>query len=698
MADRIPPTQLDSSFDEQFAERLHAHRSDSQVYLTDQQELLSKLNIAIADQMQSLIEQHQRDEQELAELSQRQILAEQSERELAASYEAFEASKMEHKVNSERLAREQSDLQQTRAQLEDERLQLADERAKTHEQRRHIAHELTNQRSRQREEIDAEKTEVEAARNELDEQRSSFEIERQQAALQDSDGIDEEEFQKFQQQQQEQIQLSAQLADKQTQLDARLAELDTDKQLAERDRRTLTGDQAEYEAQSQRLTKHRDEIEMRRNELDEQRRELNEERTKTRSQRRRIAAEFKSSREKKLAEFAQQQEGLQRRAAEIESQSTEVQSKADNLAASTAELEARTEAFDATVVDTESSATEISQCADALETLRTELDERRDQLDRRDKEMVLDNSQLEQQASEAEHLKANIADLEQQNKSLQAQSEAAAEEAARAMVGSDADSQELQQQLHGQIRELKQALEQALEQASEQGERNTSDGVNEEEYNDLQKRFEMAISDLRELKSCHADLEEQLANDRSSPGESPEASSGFDWEAQKQKMFESLDDDFSENEEADHQQRLTIEGTISITDEILAQKDVEINELKQLLGDQSSQLGSVAVGAAAIGAMFDEDELILQERDNLRAQKEEWRDKLRKAEVDISLERAKISREKIELEAKLQGFEADKAKYIQSEKKNSDGTPVEAKPGGRRWLSRLGLKDSNSDE
>ena len=48
------------------------------------------------------------------------------------------------------------------------------------------------------------------------------------------------------------------------------------------------------------------------------------------------------------------------------------------------------------------------------------------------------------------------------------------------------------------------------------------------------------------------------------------------------------------------EERLTVESTIQITDEIVAQKDREIAELRMHLSQQSSNIGAVAVGAAAI--------------------------------------------------------------------------------------------------
>ena len=80
--------------------------------------------------------------------------------------------------------------------------------------------------------------------------------------------------------------------------------------------------------------------------------------------------------------------------------------------------------------------------------------------------------------------------------------------------------------------------------------------------------------------------------------------------------------DAEANEEA-NAERLTIESTIQITDEIVAQKDRELAELKLLLSQQSDSIGSVAVGAAAIAGVLGQDELIRQEREKLNSLQEE---------------------------------------------------------------------------
>jgi hypothetical protein len=113
--------------------------------------------------------------------------------------------------------------------------------------------------------------------------------------------------------------------------------------------------------------------------------------------------------------------------------------------------------------------------------------------------------------------------------------------------------------------------------------------------------------------------------------------------------------------------------------------------LKQLLEKQSANLGSVAVGAAAIGSIVDSDAIVREERENLRRLQSEWQEKLRKAEVEISIERAKLARQHAELEEKL------RAQGATPSKPDAPGSAA-AKPdkSSGRWLARLGLKDPNA--
>jgi len=213
--------------------------------------------------------------------------------------------------------------------------------------------------------------------------------------------------------------------------------------------------------------------------------------------------------------------------------------------------------------------------------------------------------------------------------------------------------------------------------------------VDARRHEDMQRRYEMAMTDLKELKRTNADLESKLKS-RPDSGKTVVANGGaMDWEARKQQMLAALEDDDRGDVEA-AQERETIQSAIELTDQIVAQKEQEIIELRRQLEDRSSAEG--ASTGAAVAELLNGDELIRQEREKLLKAEAEWREKIGRAEIDISVERAKIARDRMELEEKMRIYQSDQSTRA------ADGTPgVPEKPPRGRWLARLGLKDLNDE-
>ncbi len=123
----------------------------------------------------------------------------------------------------------------------------------------------------------------------------------------------------------------------------------------------------------------------------------------------------------------------------------------------------------------------------------------------------------------------------------------------------------------------------------------------------------------------------------------------------------------------------------------IQKRDEEIGELRMLLESQSgTRTDGTAIGAAAIASMIDSDELVMEERERLQQLKNDWEDKFRQAEIEASLERAKLSRERQELAKRTQELE-ERLEEMQREKRDN---PTPAK-SGRRWLAELGLGGSD---
>ena len=202
-----------------------------------------------------------------------------------------------------------------------------------------------------------------------------------------------------------------------------------------------------------------------------------------------------------------------------------------------------------------------------------------------------------------------------------------------------------QESLLEQISDLRAARDELLESQGE--------GTDREETAALQMQLEAALAETRELADENARLSAQL---NTTDGDEGAHGVALDWEAQKRRLLSQLETEFDVETDADRKDRLTVEGAIKVTDRIVVERDQEIAELRMLLDQQSGNLEQVAVSAAAIADTLDQDEIIREERERVRQIKEEMHEKLRQTELDLSLERAKLARERVELDEKARMF------------------------------------------
>lgn len=122
----------------------------------------------------------------------------------------------------------------------------------------------------------------------------------------------------------------------------------------------------------------------------------------------------------------------------------------------------------------------------------------------------------------------------------------------------------------------------------------------------------------------------------------------------------------------------------------MSEREAEIGELQFLLQQRSETPGgNVAFGAAAIASIVDSDELVMEERQRLQQLKSDWEDKFRQAEIEASLERAKLSRERQELARRTEELEEELDRLKRAERNEHRDQPT-----GRRWLAELGLNSN----
>jgi hypothetical protein len=211
-------------------------------------------------------------------------------------------------------------------------------------------------------------------------------------------------------------------------------------------------------------------------------------------------------------------------------------------------------------------------------------------------------------------------------------------------------------------------------------------GVND----DFRRRYELALDDLRELKAKNGELQQQVtrlrASNTSNIVSGRPVSGGLNWEAEKARILAVLEADTEDTAER-HSERLTIEDVIRATDQVIAAKDRQIEELEKHLADATTS-GGASAGDATRDAILDRDEIILEERSKLQRVQQEWREKLRQAEIELSLERATIARERAELESR------SRAAPSQPQSVQPTAATLPPKPARGRWLTRLGLADT----
>ncbi len=402
----------------------------------------------------------------------------------------------------------------------------------------------------------------------------------------------------------------------------------------------------------------------------------------------------------RLGEEAERNRGHAPQAREdLRRRSEEIARQTDNLARLQEEFQSRQAEWDKAQ---QRASQHLNHLAEQVHREQNELVSRREELERRQARMDTAAARLhhdqqslalerEEHRAQAEHVaglrqrfEANLAALESlrgQYEQIQRQAASVPTEACQAEI------QTLQierDNLAQRLSETEQRLHPLVARLSE-AERQLEETTRDDSADDLRRRYEMALEDVRDLKSRNQELERQLAKPRASATSSDNpAGQWLDWEAQKSRILAALESDFDPQKDEDKRDRLKIEEVVHQTDRILAEKDREILDLKQLLENQSSNLGEVAVGAAALGEILDQDAIIQEERANLRRLQEEWEEKMRQAEIEISMERATIARHRAEIE----GHSPPTDPAAGQSRAESSTSP---KPARGRWLNLLGL-------
>jgi len=187
-----------------------------------------------------------------------------------------------------------------------------------------------------------------------------------------------------------------------------------------------------------------------------------------------------------------------------------------------------------------------------------------------------------------------------------------------------------------------------------------------------------------ELRMQSNDLGSRLAKYGPVSGQKSETLS---WEQRKEALLQQLEAETHAEAPCDPRKVLDIERILEQTTSEIQRRDLEIADLKTLIEQQSIAHDGMSIGVAAIAEMIESDALIISERLRLKELRDDWEQKQRQAEIEMSLERAKLARERLEIQEKVQRYEENNSSQSEEEK-------LAGKTRTRgRWLARLGLRD-----
>ncbi len=281
-------------------------------------------------------------------------------------------------------------------------------------------------------------------------------------------------------------------------------------------------------------------------------------------------------------------------------------------------------------------------------------------------------------ASRLKKRRGQLRQERQRQQQQRAEEQAATEEADQALraVSDQRDA------LAEQCDQLRDQLDAVQQQLAAGPPADPSAAETQQYADDLQVRLDLAMKEIRQLEGRNEDLQQSLEDAQARTSTRQDAP--FDWEAQKRRLLEALDGDAGAALEEEEKESL--QEQIRQTDDILADKERLIAELQDQL---QAQRATAPAPSTEVQEALDSDAAVQEERQKLGDLQEHLREKMREAEVEISLERAKLGRERAELEKKISDLENVIQKRLSAMQTGGRGGGS-AKPISR-WRAHLGL-------
>jgi hypothetical protein len=218
---------------------------------------------------------------------------------------------------------------------------------------------------------------------------------------------------------------------------------------------------------------------------------------------------------------------------------------------------------------------------------------------------------------------------------------------------------------------------------------------NDDDLSDqLKLQLEDTLNELADLREQNSDLAarlaQQVANSVTYDGSVGRGNDAqLTWEQRKLLILKQLEGDTSIGSAAiPHHDKVEIQEIIDASQLEIARRDEEIEELREIVRMQSDARAGVAIGAAGLAEILDSNELIQQERQRLCEIQQEWEAKLRQAEIDLSMERAKIARERIAIDK-----QKEELTHLQL-----NSPPPKEKTVERRWSRIFGRSQADDEQ
>jgi hypothetical protein len=225
------------------------------------------------------------------------------------------------------------------------------------------------------------------------------------------------------------------------------------------------------------------------------------------------------------------------------------------------------------------------------------------------------------------------------------------------------------------------------------------------------------------LSSENAELRRQLCTPR--PTADPaQHSTRLDWESEKRRLLAVLEADSEDGDKNPHTQRTSGSPSIGLescgpavlraaetmapqvtpampaepsrvadaqptTEQVPQPRKREIRPPEQRLEELNRNLARPIAPTSSTEPTIDNDAAVRAERERLRSLQDQWREKLRQAEVELALERAKMARERAEFVAQ--------ARVTEKVLPESPGRAEGDRTASGRWWAHLGLTGADRE-